>query len=164
MLQTNRKTKAGPAGGRYVIVASRYNARYVDGMLRAARKVFKAAKAARVTVIRVPGAFEIPMAASKAAGLTPAPDAILCLGVIWQGQTTHAQHIAEAVTRALMSIALESGVPVIHEVLTVQTEEQARERCLHAQTNRGVEGAQTAIAMAATLGGMAHPAAARRNR
>ncbi len=88
----------------------------------------------------VPGAFEIPVAvATVARRFERRPDAVICLGLIWQGETTHAQHIGEAVTGALMRLAVETGVPVIHEVLTTATAEQARARCLTPETNRGTE-------------------------
>lgn len=140
--------------GSFAIVASRYNARYVDSMLRAAQAELKRA-GGRVRVFRVPGAYEIPIVAARlarqSAGATdPARrvDAIICLGVILRGQTTHAAHIGDAVSRALMEIQLRDEVPVIHEVLLLENEEQARVRCLDKSHNRGMEAAQTAIAMA----------------
>jgi 6,7-dimethyl-8-ribityllumazine synthase len=153
MLRVHRKSSRPPApGGRYAIVASLYNRRYVDGMVAAARAALGEARPEAVEVVRVPGSFEIPMAAAALARRTvERPDAILCLGVIWQGETTHAQHIGEAVTGALMTVAMETGVPVIHEVLTVSTTEQARVRCLEPKTNRGTEAAATALEMAAVL-------------
>jgi 6,7-dimethyl-8-ribityllumazine synthase len=132
-------------GMRIAIVAARYNQRYVDGMLRAARSVLGEAGATDVRVIRVPGAFEIPLAASRLA--EAGCDAVICLGLIWQGETAHAQHIGEAVTHALMRIQVETGVPMIHEVLQVATAEQARARCLEPRLNRGSEAARTAIEM-----------------
>jgi 6,7-dimethyl-8-ribityllumazine synthase len=74
-------------------------------------------------------------------------DAIVCLGVILRGETTHAAHIGEAVSSALMAIQLEYLVPVIHEVLLLESREQAKVRCLGTRHNRGIEAAQTAIAM-----------------
>ena len=155
MLRAPRKSARKPApGGRFVIVASRYNARYVDGMVRAAKVELAAAKAI-VEVVRVPGAFEIPVAAATIARrFTEPPDAVICLGLIWQGETTHAQHIGEAVTDALMRVAVETGVPMVHEVLTIATAEQARVRCLTPETNRGTEAARTALDMAKLLAGL----------
>src|SRR5258708_5049079 len=136
LTSTSRNAAAFAGKGLHIaIVCSRYNTRYTDGLLRGARKVLKSAGTARVTLIRVPGAFEIPIAAAMAAKRSPPPHAVICLGVIWQGETTHADHIGKAVTDALMRLSLDSGVPCIHEVITVRTEEQARARCLNPETN-----------------------------
>src|SRR5262245_52465892 len=98
----------------FAIVAAQYNSRYVDAILRAARAELKRACAKQVRVIRVPGAYEIPAAVARLARVacmrnndgTPgtALAAILCLGVILRGETVHAEHIGEAVSRALMEI------------------------------------------------------------
>lgn len=142
----------------FAIVASRYNARYVDAMLRAAKAQLKRAGAKQVRVIRVPGAYEIPLAAARLAKAAaaarpapPAPSAIICLGVILRGQTVHAAHIGEAVSQALMQIQLQYQVPVIHEVLLLENQDQARVRCLGKTHNRGAEAAQTALAMAQVM-------------
>jgi len=145
------RARASLAGGRFAIVASRYNARYVDGMLRAARAELKRAGVAEVRVVRVPGAFEVPVVAGALARQHPGWDAVICLGVILQGQTSHAQHIGEAVTAGLTQIAVSTGVPMIHEVLVFTNEEQARVRCLGKEFNRGAEAAQTALNMAAIM-------------
>jgi 6,7-dimethyl-8-ribityllumazine synthase len=136
-------------GGRFAIVASRYNARYVDSMVREAKKILLQSGADQVKIIRVPGAYEIPVVASRLARLmAPGFDAIICLGVILRGETTHAQHIGEAVTLGLTQIQVATGVPIIHEVLLLENEEQAKVRCLGKGHNRGAEAAQTALEMA----------------
>ena len=119
-------------------------------MLRAAKAELVHADAT-VRVVRVPGAYEIPVVAKKLAGESPAPSAILCLGVILRGETTHAAHIGEAVSNALMQIQLVHEIPVIHEVLLLENEAQARARCLDRKHNRGTEAAQTALAMAEVM-------------
>lgn len=153
MLKAVKKSKAGKSGGSFAIVASRYNARYVEGMLNAAVRELKRA-GAKVQVVRVPGAYEIPVVAAKLSGRGPQPAAIICLGVILRGATTHAQHIGEAVSQALMQIQLTHGVPVIHEVLLLENKEQAEARCLDPKHNRGVEAAQTALEMARVMAGL----------
>ena len=148
MLKKASKARAKRAGGRRVaIVASRYNARYVNSMLRAAKAEF-AKVGVTAEVVRVPGAFEIPAVASALAKRLVKPvDAILCLGIILRGETTHAEHIGQAVTGALAQIQVGHSLPVIHEVLLLENTEQARERCLDARHNRGIEAARTAIEM-----------------
>jgi len=148
--------------GRFAIVCSRYNAEYTDPMLDAARTVLEAAGASFVEVIRVPGAFEIPMAASAVAHRKRSQvRAILCLGVLWQGETSHAEQIGNAVTRALMDISLATGIPCIHEVLTIQTEKQARQRCIDPRTNRGIEAAHAALEISEALASIRTPGSER---
>lgn len=159
MLRRIQPQKSRSRGGNFIIVASRYNARYVDAMLRAASGELKRASA-KVRVVRVPGAFEIPVAAARLARkyspsgpVRQAPSinavsAIICLGVILRGQTVHAEHIGREVSRALMNIQVRHEIPVIHEVLLLENEEQARQRCLGGKFNRGREAALTALDMA----------------
>jgi 6,7-dimethyl-8-ribityllumazine synthase len=98
----------------------------------------------------VPGAYEIPVVANELArqGTT---SAIICLGVILRGETTHAAHIGETVSEALMQIQLTHRIPVIHEVLLLENKQQAEARCLSRKHNRGTEAAQTALEMAAVM-------------
>ncbi len=153
MLTPVKKKTTGAVQGTFAIVASRYNARYVDAMLRAAKTTLSSA-GAKVQIVRVPGAYEIPIVTAKLARLASDEHdlaAVICLGVILRGETVHAAHIGEAVTQALMKIQVESEVPVIHEVLLLENEEQARKRCLGAKHNRGTEAAQTALEMARVM-------------
>src|SRR6202167_1944712 len=109
------KTKTTRAsGGAFAIVASRYNSEYVDAMLHAAREELLRA-GARVRIVRVPGAFEIPAAAARLAQAQRCA-AIVCLGVIFLGETSHAQHIGWGVTHALAQIQVLHKIPVIHGV------------------------------------------------
>jgi 6,7-dimethyl-8-ribityllumazine synthase len=155
MLKPVRLKSARADGASFAIVASRYNGRYVEAMLRAARFELKRAGAGQVEVFRVPGAYEIPVVVSRLARTgfprTTRFSAIICLGVILRGETVHAAHIGEAVSRALMELQLRYEVPVVHEVLLLENEPQARARCLTRTHNRGAEAAQTALAMAAVM-------------
>ena len=94
--------------------------------------------------------FEIPLAV-KLVAMQRKCDVIVALGVVLQGETAHAELIARSVTEALMRLALEFSVPVIHEVLFLKNEEQAKARCLGPKLNRGLEAARAAVAMARTV-------------
>ncbi|HEV2435441.1 MAG TPA: 6,7-dimethyl-8-ribityllumazine synthase [Verrucomicrobiae bacterium] len=158
MLRKVQQKRIPSPGGIFAVVASCYNARYVDAMLRAARAELRRAGVSEIQIIRVPGAYEIPVVAARLAGNasrstrhTSGLSAIICLGVILRGETVHAAHIGEAVSRALMEIQLMHQVPVIHEVLLLENEGQARVRCLNPKHNRGTEAAQAALAMARVM-------------
>lgn len=139
---------------RFAIVASEYNARFVDGLVAAAqREIASTMPAATVAVHRVPGAFEIPLVVLAVARARPPVDAIIAFGVILQGKTAHADLIAGAVTNGLLRIALETRVPVVHGVLH-GTAAQARVRCLQPRANRGTEAARTALRMAQIVRGL----------
>ena len=152
MLQkTTRKTTPQKAA-RIAIVASVYNAEYVDSMIDAALETLAGSGVDDVELIRVPGAFEIPVIAAKLAQRKRLrPEAVLCLGVILRGKTTHAEHIGQSVTQSLAQIATDTTVPIIHEVLLLENKAQAKERCLSPKTNRGFEAAHTALIMAGLI-------------
>ncbi|HRJ73378.1 MAG TPA: 6,7-dimethyl-8-ribityllumazine synthase [Terrimicrobiaceae bacterium] len=134
----------------FAIVASQYNLAYVQPMVDHAHSEISALEpGATVSLIWVPGAFEIPLAAKLVASQRKF-DAILSFGVILQGETAHATLVAQSVTSALQDIALEFLLPVIHEVLLLENEAQARARCLGEEINRGTEGARAAVASART--------------
>ncbi len=152
MLQKVKRTKARVGGGRFTIVASRYNARYVDAMVTAACTALKRGGADSIELVRVPGAFEIPVVAAEFAHASwRRPHAVICLGVILRGETTHADYIGRGVTDALIHLQIQTRVPMIHEVLLLENEEQARIRCLSRDHNRGAEAAQTALEMASLV-------------
>ncbi len=136
-------------GLRFAIVAGRYNQRYADALVTRASRALRVAGAKQrdVTVIRVPGAFEVPVVVGHLAA-SGNYDAIIALGVIIRGETAHADLIGRAVTDALSQIALRESVPVVHEVLLLENEQQAHARCLQPKHNRGTEAALTAIEMA----------------
>lgn len=152
MLKRVRRTTFETVGGRFAIVAAKYNGHYVDAMLRAAKQELQKAGASEVKVVRVPGSFEIPVvAASLVQARIPPFSAIICLGVIFQGETSHAQHVGWGVTHALAQIQMQHKIPVVHGVFIFEKEQQARVRCLGKKHNRGIEAARTALEMAAVM-------------
>jgi len=155
MLKAIKSKGSKAQGGSYVIVASRYNALYVNALLSAVRTELQNARA-KVRVVRVPGAFEIPAVAARLAEKNSIRNsrslsAIICLGVIFQGETSHAQHISWGVTHALAQIQVQYKIPVIHGVFLFEKEKHARVRCLGTKHNRGTEAAQTALQMARVM-------------
>ena len=150
MLKRVSKSSAKTSGTSFAIVASKYNGLYVDAMLKAAQRELKKA-GAKVHVVRVPGAFEVPAVAAQLAALEPKPAGIICLGVIFQGQTSHAQHIGWGVTHALAGIQVQHKIPVVHGVFIFEKEEHAKVRCLGRTHNRGTEAAHTALEMARVM-------------
>jgi 6,7-dimethyl-8-ribityllumazine synthase len=153
MLHKIQQKKNQAAGGSFAIVASRYNAEFVDAMLHAAREELLRV-GAHVRIVRVPGAFEIPAAAARLAQRSSEQSryaAIICLGVIFQGETSHAQHIGWGVTHALAQIQVQQKIPVIHGVFIFKKTRHARVRCLGKKHNRGTEAAQTALEMARVM-------------
>src|ERR1700749_3466364 len=147
MLTPVKKQKTARSKGNFAIIASRYNAKYVDAMVAAAEAELKRAGVRKIRVIRVPGAFEIPAVAARLAEAKPSYSALICLGVILRGQTAHAQQIGDALSGALANLQVYRALPVIHEVLLLENEAQAIVRCLDAKHNRGAEAAQTALEM-----------------
>ena len=133
------------------MVASIYNSEFVDGLVAAARaELAVIAPGSSVEVHRVPGSFEIPLGVQFVVERRNV-DAIFAFGLLWQGETSHADLIAGSVTKALLDISLRMKLPVLHEVIVAQTEEQARERCLGTTINRGTEAARAAVRMLQTL-------------
>ena len=135
----------------FIIVASQFNARYVQGLVDHAEKELNTlAPNATISIQRVPGAFEIPVVVRELASLDKA-DAIIACGVIMQGETNHAKNLSRSVTDALQRIAVDYGVPVINVVLSFDNETQARERCLENKINRGTEAARAAVEIASVM-------------
>ena len=143
-----RRPRVVASERRFTIVASQFNAVYVQGLIdHASEELRKYAPSATLTLHRVPGAFEIPVVVREFA-LKKKADAIIALAVILKGHTSHAEHLGRSVTDALQRIALEHGVPIINAVLSMENELQARERCLEDKINRGTEAGRAAIEIA----------------
>ncbi len=132
---------------RICIVASKYNDQFTDAMVEnAIEELGELVPQGRVDLIRVPGAFEIPVMVAAVLDREP-PACVIALGLIIRGSTAHADLIASSITDSLQQLAIQSIRPVIHEVLLVEDEKQAYARCIGAQLNRGKEAARAAASM-----------------
>lgn len=136
---------------RVTIVASTYNERYTSALLEnCLAELREYSDRININIVRVPGAYEVPLMVKRAI-VKPAngeqPDAVIALGVILRGSTAHADLIGEAITRQLLSISCDTLLPVIHEVLLLDDEQQAFARCIASSLNRGREAARAAICM-----------------
>ena len=134
---------------RFAIVVSRFNGEITEGLLRGAQEFFAEASipADAITIVRVPGAFEIPLTA-KRLGESGDYDAIVCLGCLIKGDTMHFEYIADAASHGIAHAAVSTGVPMAFGVLTTMTEEQAVERSVPGAGNKGREAAAAALDMA----------------
>jgi 6,7-dimethyl-8-ribityllumazine synthase len=148
----NLEGKLVAKGLRFGIVVSRFNSFIGDRLLEGAMDALKRSGADEkdCTVARVPGAFEIPLAAKKMAR-SGRYDAVLCLGCVIRGATPHFAYIAAEVTKGIASLSLESEIPVAFGVLITDTIEQAIERAGTKVGNKGFDAAMTAIEMANLL-------------
>ena len=135
-------------GGRYAIVASRFNdfivGRLVEGAVDALVRHGAAADA--ITIVKVPGAFEVPLVCQKLAR-SGKYDAVLALGAVIRGSTPHFDYVAAEVSKGVAQASWASGVPVIFGVLTTDTIEQAVERAGTKAGNKGVDAAMAALEM-----------------
>jgi len=135
-------------GKKFAIVTSRFNdfitAKLVDGALDALVRC--GCSDADIDIVKVPGAFEIPMAAKKVAEKRK-HDAIICLGAVIRGATPHFEYVSGEATKGIAMVSLETGVPVIFGVLTTDTIEQAIERAGTKAGNKGFSSAMDAVEM-----------------
>ena len=139
------------AGKKFAIVESQYHEEFVRPMADAAvAEIQKADPQGTVERFVSPGSFEIPVLVQGVLQ-TGIYHAVLALGLIWRGETAHADLIARSITDGLMRLALDSGCPVIHEVLLIDNKAQARARCLPGDNNRGIEAARAALQAVAEL-------------
>lgn len=132
---------------RIAIVASEYNPEFVQALVNnTCKELYKIEENCGVELFGAPGAFEIPLITDMILA-QKRYDAVIALGVIMQGRTKHAEFIGASVTQSLQQIALKRHIPVIHEVLLVADENDARERCIDEKLNRGIEAARAVYSM-----------------
>jgi len=151
-LPTDRKGNLAGKGLRLAIVVSRFNSFITERLLSGALDALTRAGAdeKKVEVVRVPGSFEIPVAA-KTLAQSGRYDALITLGCIIRGETQHFDYISAEVTRGVQLAALETGVPISFGVLTTDTLEQAVDRAGAKSGNKGAEVALAAVEMANLL-------------
>jgi 6,7-dimethyl-8-ribityllumazine synthase len=139
-------------GRKIAIVAARFNDFIVASLLKGAQGAWleRGGAAQDLTVVRVPGAFELPVVARRLAG-SGRYDAVVALGCVIRGDTPHFDYIAGECARGLQLAALESGVPVAFGVLTVDSLEQALQRAATTAGNKGGEAMESALEMAAVM-------------
>ena len=150
------------AGFRFAVVVSKYNDFVTDRLQTGALEALATAGVDRdqVTVVRVPGAYELPLAAQHAAE-SGRFDAVVCLGCLIRGETPHFEYISSAVSHGLTTAAAATGIPITFGVLTTNSVEEALARAGDGPTNKGYEAAMAAIDMAdvvAELTRQRHPA------
>jgi 6,7-dimethyl-8-ribityllumazine synthase len=137
---------------RIAIVASRWNDLIVSRLIGGAQDALLrlGASATNLTLVRVPGSFEIPLAAKKLAE-SGRCDAIICVGAVIRGETPHFDYIAAEVTKGMAAVSLETGVPIAYGIITADTVEQAINRAGVKAGNKGFEAAMAAVEMANLL-------------
>jgi 6,7-dimethyl-8-ribityllumazine synthase len=139
-------------GLKFALVVSRFNSfiteRLLEGALDCLRR--KGVAEEDLTVVRVPGAWEIPLVAKRLVQ-AKAHDAVICLGAVIRGATPHFDYVAAEVGKGIAQVTLDSGVPVIYGILTTDTLEQAVERAGSKAGNKGFAAAEAAIEMANLL-------------
>jgi len=140
------------AGLRVAVVVSKFNDLVTDRLQAGALAALAAAGVAEadITVVRVPGAFEVPLAAQHVAATTR-HDAVVCLGCLIRGATPHFEYISSAVSHGLTAAAAATGVPMTFGVLTTNSVEEALERAGEGTSNKGWEAAAAAIEMATVI-------------
>jgi len=147
------------AGMRFAIVVARYNDFVTERLLTGAIEALHAAGVpdADITVLRVPGSFELPLAARRAAE-TGRFDAVICLGCLIRGETPHFDYIASSVAHELAASAGATGIPMAFGVLTTNSAEEALARAQPGPSNKGREAAAAAVEMASLLARLDRPA------
>jgi 6,7-dimethyl-8-ribityllumazine synthase len=139
------------SGLRVVVVAASWHTEVMDGLLDGARRALREAGVTDVTEVRVPGSFELPVAAAKAAA--GGADAVVALGVVIRGGTPHFEYVCTAATQGLSTVALTTGVPIGFGLLTCDDEQQALDRAglPGSREDKGAEAVEAAIATVVAL-------------
>jgi len=139
-------------GLRFAIVVSRFNSFVTEPLLTGAIDALmeRGATQERIEIVRVPGAWELPIAARTIA-VHKKPDAVICLGAVIRGDTPHFDYVAGEAARGIADASAETGIPMAFGLLTTNTEEQAVDRAGGKSGNKGFEAALTAIEMANLL-------------
>jgi 6,7-dimethyl-8-ribityllumazine synthase len=150
--QLSFDSELSAAGLRFAIVVSRFNSFVTDCLLAGALDALErhGADLKQVAVVRVPGAWELPIAA-RAIVSNRQPDAIVCLGAVIRGDTPHFDYVCGEAARGIAAASAETGVPMAFGVLTTNTVEQATDRAGGKDGNKGFDAAMTAIEMANLL-------------
>jgi 6,7-dimethyl-8-ribityllumazine synthase len=149
-------TLVAPPGARFAIVAGRTNAFIVDRLVEGAFDALlrHGAEPERITLVKVPGAWEIPLACSRLAQ-SKQFDAVIAISAVIRGGTPHFEYIAAEVTKGLATVSMSTGVPVTLGVLTTDSLEQAVDRAGAKSGNKGFDAAVAAIEMVSLLGNFA---------
>ena len=140
------------AGARFAVLASRWNPRIMDALIDGARKALLGQGVAQgdIDVLRVPGAWELPVTAAAAAA-SGRYAAVVALGCVVRGDTRHYEHVADECARGLMQVSLEYRLPVANGVLAVEDHAHAQSRAGGAHGNKGEEAALAALEMSGLL-------------
>ena len=140
------------SGYRFALIVSRWNGEFTSRLEAGAREALSKAGAVdgNVEAFRVPGAFELPLAALTAAR-TGRFDAVIALGVVIRGETPHFDYVAGEAATGLRQASMETGIPVLFGVITADTVEQTLARCADGEDNKGYEAAMSAIDMVNAL-------------
>lgn len=139
------------SGLRVVVVAASWHTEVMDGLLAGARRALAEAHVSHVTEVRVPGSFELPVAAARA--VEHGADAVVALGVVIRGGTPHFDYVCQAATMGLTDVSVRTGVPVGFGVLTCDDEQQALDRAglPGSREDKGAEAAEAAVATVVAL-------------
>lgn len=145
------KPRSLSQGSQVTIIASTYNEEFTTALVEnTLQELAELIPQGKINLIRVPGAFEIPVTV-EAAIQQDRPDCVITLGLIIRGQTAHGDLVAESVTKTLQEIAVRHTIPIIHEVVLVSDDKQAYARCIGSKLNRGCEAARAAASILNTF-------------